>query len=354
MKKVFLSISLLVSFYLAFAQITITHEDLLDVGDSVELAGVENIPPGFGPGPSGPNQYWDFSNLTADTLYTLGFIDPTLTPYASSFPFSNVAAEGLIEGFGAEGFAYATKNSSVFQIDGFAGSYDVFEDVAVPFEPAEVMFDFPVNYLDSMIQTSVLQARVDSPEPGIDSIWLKMVSTVETKVDAWGEVVTPKFTGNVLRIKDYRTTIDTVFIKVIGFWIYLESSTSVSQTYKYMTNGLGYPVIQFNTDESGTEFTMINYLMDVNTVLQDVSRQEHDFRVYPNPSSDILYIDIAERSFSGEIIIFDVMGRMTEKHVIEHASEVHKLDVSSYAPGLYQAVLKDNNTLVGKKKFVVN
>lgn len=353
MKKIATVISVLLLYLSSTAQITITFDDLLGVGDSVELAAVDTVPPGFNPGPSGPDQSWDFSSLEMDNSYFLGFIDPASTPYAASFPSSNIASEGLIEGFGAEGYAYATKNLSVFQIDGFAGSYDVFEDIVVPFEPAEVMFDFPVNYLDSMEQTSVLQVKIESTEPGIDSIWLKLVTTVETKVDAWGEVTTPAWTGEVLRIKDYRVSIDTVRIKVLNFWLFLESSTNISQTYKYMTNDLGYPVLQFNADETGTEFTMVNYLLDVNTGLQEIEKGATAFTIYPNPAKDKLYCSREDGSFEGEIMIIDITGRVLNLLNFNKGSKLQTIDISAYPSGLYQALLKRENGRISYKKFVV-
>lgn len=335
------------------AQITITYDDLLDVGDSVSLAGVDSIPPGTNPGFPGPNQHWDFSYLLKDTVYTLGFIDPANTPYAASFPSSNIAAEGLIDGFGAEGFAYATKNLSVFQIDGFAGSYDIFEDVAVPFDPPEIMFDFPMNYLDSMQQTSTLIITVESPEPPADSIRLKLVTTVTTKIDAWGEITTPVWVGDVLRITDYRYTVDTAWVRLFGFWFYAESGENISQTYKFMANDLGYPVMQFNLDETGTEYTMTNYLLDVDTRISESERiHDVDFKVYPIPASDILFLSIADDNFEGEFLVYDMMGKLMTTESITSASGIRNYDVSSYPSGVYQAVLKGDNKL-SVKKFIV-
>lgn len=353
MKKVTTVISIALLYLTASAQITVTYDDLLDVGDSVDLAAVDTVPPGFGPGSTGANQHWDFSALVMDTMYTLGFIDPAITPYGSSFPFSNIAAEGLIEGFGAEGYAYATKNTSLFQIDGIAGTFDVFEDVVVPFEPAEIMFDFPVNYLDSMVQTSLLQAKVVSPEPGIDSIWLKMTTTVETKVDAWGEVMTPVWTGQVLRINDFRTTIDTVWVKFLGLWIYLESGTEVSQTYKYMANDLGYPVLQFNTDETGTEFTMVNYLLDVDTRIYETAASDKSLVIYPVPASKTVYFSISDNEIDAEIIVYDMTGRMMDLLAFNHGSKREQLNISAYPPGLYQAVMRGETGKLSQRKFIV-
>ena len=68
------------------AQITIISTDLMDVGDSIQLASVNPVPPGFKPGPAGPDQQWDFSSLVMDTSSLISFIDPANYTLWGKFP----------------------------------------------------------------------------------------------------------------------------------------------------------------------------------------------------------------------------------------------------------------------------
>ncbi|MEN8225966.1 MAG: T9SS type A sorting domain-containing protein [Bacteroidota bacterium] len=342
----------------AYSQITITSDDLLDVGDSVTLAVVDTVSPGFTAGPAGANQHWDFSALEMDTTNQLNFVDPALTPYASSFPTSNIAVEGMVEGLADGtldgGWAYTTKNSFVFQIDGVAGSYDIFEDVVAPFNPPEIMFSFPVNYLDSLTQTSTIDVTIESPEPPADSLRLKVVTSVETKVDAWGELTTPIWTGNVLRFRDVRTTIDSVWVKMLFFWVYLESSTNVSITYKYMANDVGYPVLQFSADTSETEFSAINYMLDAGVGLPDVLLgQQPELDVYPNPADHFVNIRYSISGIRNSILIYDVFGRLMNEIQTPQGQNQLRIDVSDYHPGLYQVILKNGKKILGQNKIIV-
>lgn len=354
MKKIFL-IFFALSSISANAQISITVDDLLDVGDSVMLAAVDSVPAGFSPGMGGANMHWDFSDLIMDTINTLEFLDPATTPYGSSFPASNIALQGLVEDLGAEGWAYATRNMFVFQIDGFAGTYDIFEDVVAPFNPPEVMFDFPLNYLDSMDQTSVVDIRIESPEPPADSIRLKVVTSVRTEVDAWGELITPTWTGQVLRIRDVRTTIDTVWVKFLFFWAYLESSVSVSHTYKYMANDMGYAVLQFNSDSSDTEYSGINYLVPEDVGTRDNKNELSRLRIFPNPATDELNIGITDTDISSHysLLLYDMYGRMIKTLQIASATENFRMDVSGLKAGVYQLILRKNGEISGAQKVVV-
>lgn len=336
------------------AQITITVDDLIDVGDSVNLAVVDSVPPGFGPGPAGPNNHWDFSNLVMDTTSVLKFIDPADTPYGNEFPSSNVAVEGIVEDLGLEGYAYGTRNDDLFQIDGGGGSYDIFEDIVVPFDPPEVMFDFPINYLDSSSQTTVIQIEIESPEPGADSVRVKVTTTVESKIDAWGEISTPVWTGQVLRFRDVRTTIDSAWIKVLFFWIFLDANEDISVMYKYMGNDIGYPVLTFNADTSETSFSSINYHLDAGVGAAELPMlAQTSFTVFPNPVNDVLYCQF-EEAFEGEVLVYDLTGRLQYQQQVTSNQQQIKIDVSDFTPGMYQVVARGQGQTVSAKKIVVH
>ncbi len=334
----------------ASGQITITSVDLMDVGDSANLAAVPEVPPGFEPGAPGPNQHWDFSALLMDTNHYLYFVDPATTPYAASFPTSNIAVEGMVD----SAWAYTTKNSFVFQIDGLAGSYDIFEDVVAPFEPPEILFSFPVNYLDSLEQTSIIDLTIPSPEPPADSVRLKVVTTVNSKIDAWGELTTPVWVGDVLRYRDLRITIDSSWVKLIGFWIYLESNTTIAINYTYMANDVGYPVLQFDSDTAGSEYSSINYLLDTGVGEPDLYLSDGIiFSIYPNPASTAIYCIMQSADVEGLMSIYDMMGREMDVIQISKGSNQYRVDVSGYPSGLYHLMIKNGNSILGQKKFIV-
>ncbi len=353
MKRTVLSIIAMLMILVLSAQITITSTDLMDVGDSILLANVDSIPPDFGPGSAGPDQHWDFSNLTKDTVVVLSFVDPSTTPYGADFPLSNIAVEGMVvSGYGIEGWAYGTKTLSLFQIDGAAGSYDVLEDIVVPFDPPEVMFDFPVNYLDSLDQTTTIDIRIDSPEPAVDSIRIKVVTSVFSRVDAWGEVISPVWIGDVLRFRDVRTTIDSSWAKVLFFWVFLETNTNTGVTYKYMANDVGYPVLQFNADTSETEFSGVSYMLDAGvgeTELPAISQLAFD--VFPNPASDVIYIKLHD-SYEGELIIYDLSGRKIHQQPVTSNQQQLSIDVSDFPAGMYQVVARAEKQMSVKKLLV--
>ena len=75
---------------LSHSQIIVTSANLPNIGDTVITA--EDFG-NYSPGPSGASQNWNFSNAAGMPDMLLGFIDPLVTPYQSSFPSSNICAK---------------------------------------------------------------------------------------------------------------------------------------------------------------------------------------------------------------------------------------------------------------------
>lgn len=330
-------------------QITITLNDLVNVGDYANIADVEDVPPGFTPGPPGVAQHWDFSGFVMDTNKYLYFVDPAGTPFAASFPSSNMVIEGLMD----SAYIYTTRNSFVYQIDGLAGNYDIFENVVAPFEPPEIIFSFPLNYLDSMQQTIVVDVTIASPEPPADSLRLKVVSEIDDKVDAWGTLTTPVSTYDVLRIREVRITIDSTWMKLLGFWLYVESSTEATLKYTYMANDVGIQVAEIESDTSGNDYSNISYLLSVGPMpFVEEEEMAVKLRVFPNPVSSVMNLAWDERH-SGNFLLLDIQGKTVLKKSFENTSDI-RINTSALPEGfyLYQLDFKGEKDIISGKVLV--
>jgi hypothetical protein len=332
----------------ASGQITITLDDLVNVGDTVNIADVDDVPPGFDPGPPGASQHWDFSGFIMDTNYYLYFVDPASTPFAASFPTSNMVIEGLID----SAYIYTTRNSFVYQIDGLAGTYDIFENVVAPFEPPEIMFSFPLNYLDSMQQTIVVDVTIASPQPPADSLRLKVVSEINDKVDAWGTLTTPVSTYDVLRIREIRIATDSVWMKLLGFWLYVESLTEITLKYTYMANDLGIQVAEIESDTSGNNYNNISYLLAEDPIFVKEEEIAIDLRVFPNPASSVMNVAWDERH-NGSFLLMDMQGKTVLEKAFENTSDI-RINTSALPQGfyLYQLAFKGEKDITSGKVLV--
>jgi hypothetical protein len=76
-------------------------------------------------------------------------------------------------------------------------------------------------------------------------------------------------------------------------------------------------------------------------------------KIYPNPATDFLYIEIDEEAYNSEAIsfsIYDIVGK--EILSIQARSKWESLDISQFANGTYIILVKKNNVSIGKSKFV--
>jgi hypothetical protein len=327
MRALFIII-LVLAFFRSQAQITITLDDLAEVGDTVNLAVVGTAPPNFKPGTAGPNQTWDFTNLVMDTNQYLYFVDPAATPFAGSFPASNMVMIGIMDSV----YLYTIRNSFHFKMDGFAGVFAGFDDLVVPFMPPEILMNFPMNYLDSLEQTVIQDVKIKSDEPFVDSLRYKLVNDIITVVDAWGNLTTPISSYEVLRIKQTRIVTDSIWMKVGFFWVFLETSTNASLNYRYVANDAGYAVLEFQSDTAGTEYSGIRYLLDETVSLPDPISLPV-VSVFPNPANS--EITFSWNDFrSGNISIYDPTGRMLIMETFSHSRQL-KPDIGKLNGGLY-------------------
>ena len=77
--------------------------------------------------------------------------------------------------------------------------------------------------------------------------------------------------------------------------------------------------------------------------------EEEDFKFYPNPTQDILHIDLLSiKDFQdSKIIIYDIQGQLLLQQTIKQ-SQI-EINISSFAKGVYIIkVYNDNNIMVSK------
>ena len=87
------------------------------------------------------------------------------------------------------------------------------------------------------------------------------------------------------------------------------------------------------------------------------AKDRNDLLIYPNPVSDILYIDSIDKAFEdGKIIITDVLGnKLLTQTLDKKDNSLIKIDVSSYNNGIYFVSILDSlENTVKTQKVLIN
>ena len=89
---------------------------------------------------------------------------------------------------------------------------------------------------------------------------------------------------------------------------------------------------------------------------ETLTKEEYDevLKLKPNPASSVLNVECLVFSDGCEFEVWDLFGRKLEEVRVPEGQNQLQINVSSYPPGIYIAILKNQNRIVAREKFVVN
>jgi hypothetical protein len=132
------------------------------IGDVQKRQGVYSA--GVTLGSGGANVTWDYSSLLdSGSTISFNFVDPATTPFAASFPGTNVA-ETIA---GGNGYSYYKINSSVYQVLGAASDSGATAFYNKPYYIVKFPFTYGSFFTDSINETLKGES---TPITGLDSV----------------------------------------------------------------------------------------------------------------------------------------------------------------------------------------
>ncbi len=358
MKKQLLLIGFLslASIYLSIAQIQLTSADVAGAYRIIYQA--NDTTPTISIGNAGASQSWDFSDLHLQTRDTLNFL-----PY-SYMPNPKFSTANLIVKQGWQNnYSYLNLTTSSLKSLGNSGAVDLGTG---PFNinqintPAEILLNFPTAFNSGFTNNYVQKVKtyVGQTVQGVqvDSIRFKSDVLKTQTVDAWGSLISPIGTYNVLRIKETKINYDTIdaYIVVfppIGLWQNAISTNYDSvTTYTYWANGLDFPLATVNFDITGV-MTNVQWMssLPINGINEFVA--ESSVLVYPNPAKDFITIEI-ENKKTTQVQVVDITGKSIA--IINVTSSKQTLNTSDFSNGVYTYTLIDSNkNTLNRGRFVI-
>ena len=348
MKKVLLSIfTVLLSITLS-AQISITSDDIVGAG-AIVLEATDTLPsPSITPGPTGPDQTWDFSALAVDDIDTMWFMNPDWTPFYEHFPAANLAMMSISDSI----YVYFDKNENEFAMLGIAGKMEDIGFIILPFVPKETIAEFPVNYLNSSTSTFEQFIQTVSPFPPADSIRIKILITKSVEVDAWGSITIPLGTFNSLRISEMRIEKDSIWMKLFGVWNFSVEIIDTTYNYSWWTDddAAGFILATLYYEPDTKTVTESNFLMANPYYSIEEYNNDNSIYVYPNPVSSNINFSFKDKT-EGVIEIFDFTGRNIEEIQLNNVSEVI-INMSEYPAGIYlYSIIGKNGNIIHSGKI---
>ncbi|MGM0477703.1 MAG: T9SS type A sorting domain-containing protein [Bacteroidota bacterium] len=322
MKKNLLLVASLFVGASAFAQFDQSNEPA--VSDGTTLFVIDSMAPDY-ENETGASATWDYSSYGGynGESRTLTMLDPASTSYDADYPTATKVLD--IQDF-IKNFMYSSASERVST--GFVYSDADIGDVQVELstdEAVQYQYPFALNdqFTDNYEGTATYNVGGSQTSPA--------TGTLTASVDGTGELILADGVqfNNVTRYKLVETTevtgtpLGDVILDRVQYEYYdLANSTMPVFVHTYVNLGPG--LAEFNLVLSN-EDPQITASTDENNLLEAT-------RLYPNPASNELNVQLPENVNEANVIITDATGREV---LSQEVSAVHSLDVNAIKSGMY-------------------
>ncbi len=324
MKKNLLLVASLFVGASTFAQFDQSNEPA--ISDGTTLFVIDSMAPDY-ENETGANATWDYSSFGGydGESRTFTVLDPASTSYQSEYPTATEVLD--IQNF-LKNFTYS--NSSERVSTGFVYSDGDIGDVQVELstdEAVQYQYPFALNdqFSDNYEGTATYDVGGTQTSPATGSL--------TATVDGTGELILADGVqySNITRYKLIETTeVTTAFgnfiLDRVQYEYYdLANSTLPVFVHTYVNFGQGGSAI--------SEFNLVMSAEDPDYVL---GTEENGLleatRLYPNPASDELTVQLPKNVVEANVTITDATGREV---LNQQMSTVHSIDVTGIKSGMY-------------------
>jgi len=289
---------------LAFAQITVTAADAPSTTDIYfEMNYAKDVD--VSPGPTGENQYWDYSslNFTGTTFWRP--VAPESTPFINLFPTSNLVYKVTETGNDTVTYNYAQLSENALTELGRGKKVGDETTELLVADRATPKLNLPATFGDPE-WSSVLQ--VDTT---LGALSVTLVDSSYNSIDAWGTLKTSFGEFPCLRIRQDHSQIAytllgalPIEVNINYFWVTHEKGILMTMT--------GY---HEETNPNYTRAKSVNVMATFLTSVEDesISMNPTDFALmqnYPNPFNPSTTISYRlDRSADVSLKIFNIAGQ---------------------------------------------
>ncbi|MCS6933826.1 MAG: Ig-like domain-containing protein [Chitinophagales bacterium] len=240
----------IISFIRAQTPISFTLSDV-PVPPSQQRIAIDTLPlPPVNYGNPGPNQIYDFSNLTLYRYDTVEYRNPT-SSQLSTCPQADAAT--TLDGIN---FLLTNTTTNKLILEGFEGQVVPGNTIAAEYSTKPDIYQLPMNYGTNFSGSFYLQKTFSGSQvgqPSVHQVRFTISGTYTDTVDGWGAVKTPLGTYKCLRNKRIENTTTQIEVKVFSFspWSTVSNNTNTTLRYTYLTKETKGSAVSFDYDSLG-------------------------------------------------------------------------------------------------------
>ncbi|MPM03645.1 hypothetical protein SDC9_49912 [bioreactor metagenome] len=352
MKKFLLFVAGLLSLQ-AYSQITITQSDFPQTGDSYVVS-TWSDDGSLDFTVAGANHTWDFSSMVAESQDTVEFISASNTslPVTYIAAFNNFVTDPEHDADVAKMEDISSPMPTI-TFENYYSFYKVSSDAFIQVGMGVTINSAPLpvqwNPTDSIVMLPAAYGNQDtcfsSYSANIPSLgYYSEQRTRYNTIDGWGTLKTPFGTFDALRILSYSEIHDSLYYDAYGIGFPMDRTET---EYKWYAHGYSIPVLQVVISDGMSASSTVTYIDSLRNVAVEEEMMA-TLNVYPNPSSDEVFVNISAEEFPLQISIFDAAGR----EMTSFMAADNRIDVSLLPAGIYFMSLT-GSSVCAVSRFVV-
>jgi len=337
MKKFLLFLSIIISVTYNAQSLVLTqaaNEPVIGDTNRTHILDTTAFSSGLPNSVSGSSAVWNFQALNTTTaLITSAYVSTTAVSSSSNYAGSNIVqVQGGLNTF------YKSVSSPTTQTE-FMGISS--SSLTMNFTNTAIMAKYPVSF-GSTITDNFSGSFTFSISGNANG-------NVTTTADGTGTLnLCDGITlTNVLRVKSVQNVTLTSGFFPVG--------TMKQTIYNYYHASEKYPILNISYTSvalTGQTATVTGAVSGNNNVfvvgIRENSLSDSQISTYPNPTSDILHINLTSSLKPSEIIIYTQLGQIAQRNGYSN-----EINISNLSPGIYFIEVKTNSG-TARKKFIKN
>lgn len=315
----------------AYSQISLTASDFAQIGDKSWY--FSDTASYFGPGASGAQVQWNFSQAQRIDSSRVEVISPAGVNGAAMFPGANqVYSEDMMS------FTFYKLDNTGLTSLGLSADIPGFEPSV--YTPGHTELNFPFSYQDQTLASYSSEFAFSGADLGIYRIVIRSTHTVSIEADGYGTLVTPAGTWEALRLKRVQNSVDSIFMQLTpgSPLIYAdETYTSGYEAYIWYGKNGKFPLAIYEPSyEIGSPGLFQYYVVDDNTLALPWEKPAADksLSIWPNPIANGQALNV---HFSGQnhyhLQLIDLSGKTLWQTQAQNSSL--QVSLPALKPGLY-------------------
>lgn len=352
-------------------QITVTQSTFPVVGDTLSTIIDNNTP--INVGAPGADLTWDMSMLTGAFVRERLFLPPSAGNQSELYPTADMVMQTVNE----QDVYLQVADNEITEI-GRSGAFIPGIEIPAMYDDRPVFRRAPMQYGDQFEDDSSVSVEVDGaliPEEltmglSIDSLRVSVVTSNNSTVDAFGTLILPSGSYEVLRERSNLSVNTKIYAKSFLGWTEIPPSLLAGSQFEDFIGEQNSTVYNFYSNDAKEILARVLLDTDGNTVstefmgteissnLQTISPNQNEIIAFPNPSYGDINIEMINYPLGKyKMEVYNIVGKKLWHQDFDlKSNRVHKVDLTHLRKGTYLYSLFDKNgtKLTTKRIAIVN